>query len=389
MGKIKYRPVYGRNKKLNGQGKALVQIEAYLSGRRAYFSTHIYLTPQQWSGKRCQVIRHPEADSLNYMLQEFVMNLEHKEMELWRGGVDVTLDVLKQAFRPVSSFSFLDFVKLELDVVSMKESSRKNLDSTWKLLCTFHPNLRFDGMTLRFVQEFERFMEGRGFSINTIGKHLKHLRTFVNWAIVKGRMKEEDYPFRRYRIKMGNSRHTYLTPEEMKSLEVLELTGEYRVLQHTLDAFLFCCYTGLRYSDFVHLTSKNMVSLEGKRWIVFSSVKTGVEVRLPVYLLFEGKACCLLDKYEGHWNKFFSLKSNTCVNHELHSIRKLAGIDKHFTFHCARHTNATLLIYQGANITTVQKLLGHRSVTTTQIYSEITGKTIVRDLSAGLSLPKK
>ena len=46
-------------------------------------------------------------------------------------------------------------------------------------------------------------------------------------------MKEEDYPFRRYRIKMGNSRHTYLTPEEMKSLEVLELTGEYRVLQHT------------------------------------------------------------------------------------------------------------------------------------------------------------
>ena len=49
-------------------------------------------------------------------------------------------------------------------------------------------------------------------------------------------------------------------------------------------------------------------------------------------------------------------------------------------FHTARHTNATLLIYRGANITTVQKLLGHRSVTTTEIYSEIMGKTIVRDL---------
>ena len=79
-------------------------------------------------------------------------------------------------------------------------------------------------------------------------------------------------------------------------------------------------------------------------------------------------------------NEFFSLKSNTCVNHGLHSIGKLAGIEKHFTFHTARHTNATLLIYRGANITTVQKLLGHRSVTTTEIYSEIMGKTIVRDL---------
>lgn len=48
--------------------------------------------------------------------------------------------------------------------------------------------------------------------------------------------------------------------------------------------------------------------------------------------------------------------------------------------HIARHTNATLLIYNGVNITTVQKLLGHRNVSTTQIYSEIMKETIVKDL---------
>ncbi len=49
-------------------------------------------------------------------------------------------------------------------------------------------------------------------------------------------------------------------------------------------------------------------------------------------------------------------------------------------FHLARHTCATLLIHQGVAITTVQKLLGHTSVKTTQIYSEILSSTIVRDL---------
>lgn len=50
------------------------------------------------------------------------------------------------------------------------------------------------------------------------------------------------------------------------------------------------------------------------------------------------------------------------------------------TFHLARHTNATLLIYKGANITTVQKLLGHKNLATTQIYGEVMGSTIIRDL---------
>ena len=73
-------------------------------------------------------------------------------------------------------------------------------------------------------------------------------------------------------------------------------------------------------------------------------------------------------------------KANLSVNKELIRIGKLAKISKHFSFHSARHTNATLLIYKGANITTVQKLLGHKNLATTQIYGEVMGSTIIRDL---------
>ena len=48
MRKISYRPVYNRKKCLNSRGTALVQVEAYLNKKKVYFSTHIYLRPEQW-----------------------------------------------------------------------------------------------------------------------------------------------------------------------------------------------------------------------------------------------------------------------------------------------------------------------------------------------------
>ena len=68
------------------------------------------------------------------------------------------------------------------------------------------------------------------------------------------------------------------------------------------------------------------------------------------------------------------------MNKELKRIAQAAGLEKRISFHTARHTNATLLIYSGVNITTVQKLLGHKSVKTTQVYATVMDRTIVQDL---------
>lgn len=379
MGKICYRLVYNREKHLNPEGKALLQIEAYQSGRRTYFSTHVHLAPKQWNKKKKLVVNHPEADSLNYMLHELVMKLEHKEMELWKQGQDVTPASLKMAMKTDSSGSFILFVKEEIASSSKKKSTRSNLSSTLKLLSRFKSRLDFNGVNPQFIYKFEEFLYHNGCCTNTVAKHMKHLKAFVNSAIDRGYMKTDDYPFQRYKIKTKESKHTHLIPEEVHKLEVLKITDN-TSLRHTLNAFLFCCYTGMRYSDFISLTERNIITIENNPWIVYRSVKTGVEVKLPLYLLFEGKAWKILCEYKNDWNSFFMLKSNTCINYDLSKIGKLAGIEKHFTYHSARHTNATLLIYSGVNITTVQKLLGHRNVSTTQVYSEVMGETIVKDL---------
>ena len=79
---------------------------------------------------------------------------------------------------------------------------------------------------------------------------------------------------------------------------------------------------------------------------------------------------------------FSSIPINSDTNKILSEIAQHAKIRKHFTFHTARHTCATLLVHQGVAITTVQKILGHTSVKTTQIYSEVMSDTIIKDLKS-------
>ena len=384
MGKISYRLVYNRAKHLNAEGKALLQIEAYLSGKRMYFTTHIYLAPKQWSEKKKQVVHHRDAEALNYLIRELQMDLEHRKMELWRSGREVTLEALKPANEAKESSTFIRFVKEEIASAPHKESTQKNRMTTLKLLSDFKPKLQFEEVDVQLVYGFEKYLKENGCGMNTIAKHLKHLRTWVNAAIGKGLMEASEYAFRSYKIRTTESKHTHLIQEDLQKLEAVKLPPDEKELKHSLDAFLFCCYTGLRYSDFVSLKEQDIVEVESHPWLIFHSVKTGVEVRLPLQLLFDGKAWELLGKYQGMWSAFFRLKSNTSVNNDLRKIGKQAGISKHISFHTARHTNATLLLYQGANITTVQKLLGHRNIGTTQIYSEVMDTTVVRDLERNI-----
>lgn len=381
MGKIIYSLVYNRKKCLNRKGMALVQVEAYLERRKKYFSTRVYLRPEQWDVRKSVVKNHPNADALNRLLYEFVAGIEKKELDLWQKGKRISLELLKTSVEEDGSDgSFIDFFRQEVEEAPIKESTRRNHLSTLALLRQFQRNVAFGDVTFEFVTGFESFLRTRGYHTNTVAKHLKHLKRAVNLAINKDYMEVQRYAFRKYRIKTVESRHTYLSPEELCCLENLQLDAGEQRWQRTLDAFLFCCYAGLRYSDFVNLSAENLVCIRQKMWLVYRSVKTRVEVRLPLYLLFGGKALQILGKYRNGLESFFRLKNNSNVNKELALLSARAGIKKHLSFHTARHTNATLLIYNGVNITTVQKLLGHKSVKTTQGYANIMDVTIVHDL---------
>ena len=96
MNKIIYSLVYNRKKSLNKRGVALVQVEAYLNRKKKYFSTKVYLRPDQWDAKKLLVKNHPNADALNRLIYEFMAMIEKRELELWQQGKPITLEILKE-----------------------------------------------------------------------------------------------------------------------------------------------------------------------------------------------------------------------------------------------------------------------------------------------------
>ena len=130
-------------------------------------------------------------------------------------------------------------------------------------------------------------------------------------------------------------------------------------------AFLFSCLTGLRISDIITLEWSNIINENGAVFVAFRQQKTKELQR--VFLNTDALAI-VGERGEG---RVFTLPHRSDINEVVARWVADAGITKHITFHCARHTFATSLLSAGVDIYTTSKLLGHTSVKTTQIYAKV------------------
>ena len=179
----------------------------------------------------------------------------------------------------------------------------------------------------------------------------------------------ENTGFEEYPIGRMESKHGYLTEAHLKRLEAMSLDDKQ---SHVRDAFLFCCWTGLRFSDFVTLKKEHLKD----NWIVKKMEKTGYVVEVPLDRIFEAKAQAMINRYGDIETLSQGLQRNSQVNKTLHNIFDKLDLDFKPTFHTSRHTFATLLLQRGIPMTAIQQMLGHRKIETTQIYGERDRKTL-------------
>ena len=255
-------------------------------------------------------------------------------------------------------------------------NSSKSIQTNWKRelallkLYTEGKPLRFADIDLNLVEDYKDFLINApqgGFKTGTITRntastYFSIFKAALKQAFVDGYL-TVDIAAKSKNIYYEDAQREYLTLDELNTLA--QTPCDSPVLKR---AALFSALTGLRHSDIKKLKWKDVVKDQEHYRILFTQQKTkGVE-----YMPISDQAYQLCGE-RGDPSRiiFEGLQDPSWINRPVARWIKAAGITKHITFHCFRHTYATLQLTSGTDIYTVSKMLGHKKVTTTQIYAKI------------------
>ena len=158
---------------------------------------------------------------------------------------------------------------------------------------------------------------------STIGKQLGFLKWFIRWAFKKGY--HQSIAFETFKPKLKNTpkKVIFLTWDELNKLKSCNIPQNKQYLERVRDVFLFCCFTGLRYSDVYNLRSSDVKADH----IEITTVKTADS--LVIELNNHSKA--ILEKYKDvHFegNKVLPVISNQKMNDYLKELGELAEINE-------------------------------------------------------------
>lgn len=228
---------------------------------------------------------------------------------------------------------------------------------------------------LKFI-EFERTKE----DVRSVAHSLTVVRNFYNFLIVENIIKENptdniDSP------KLKKSLPIVLSKEEVDNLLNIELNDKYDYRNKAMLELMYA--TGMRISELINIQMED-INLNNSCVIV--NGKGNKERKIP----FDEITTYYLEKYINEYRKQFLKKINNylflnCFGEKISRqaffkiIKSLAikkNIHKNFSPHTLRHSFATHMVENGADLRSVQILLGHSDISTTQIYTNISNKFI-------------
>lgn len=252
------------------------------------------------------------------------------------------------------------------------DSIVNNWQRVYKLLKIFvgGDTLLFTDINMKLIEAFKRFMltapqggaKSGHISQNTASTYFSIFKAALKQAFIDNYL-SVDLGAKVKGIPGKESRREHLTKEELNKLAATPC--EYPIIKR---AALFSALTGIRHVD-IQKMKWNEITREGDHYRVnFIQQKTkGVE-----YTPISEQAYQLCgERKDDNRFVFEGLPAPSWISKPLERWVKSAGITKHITFHCFRHTYATLLLSNGTDIYTVSKMLGHTNVRTTQIYSKV------------------
>ena len=364
-------PVKLRYKALK-DGNQSIYLDCYVNGIREYKFLSLYLRPE--NSRENKLWNREQLRLANAIKAQYIIDIQNGEY----GFKD------RNRSRKLNFITYCEEMAAEYDAngqnscaVLMRSAIKRMTDYKGKNKTFNHIDKDFLIGFIEYlnsdIRDFDKAAKGKNRKpkpLSNVYKEALFARIMValnkaerDGIILKNPGKDID---RKLKPHSEQKTRCYLTLEEIQKI----IETEYKPDNDIKPAFLFCCFSGLRYSDVSKLTWKEItVSQDGYAQIETTMQKTGKSITIPL----SDNALKWLPEREGNLPEsriFYKLPDQ--VNNadvRLRTLIKKAGISKHVTFHCSRHSFATLTLTYGADLYTVSKLLGHANIRTTQVYA--------------------
>lgn len=368
-------PVRIREKRLN-DGNVSLYLDMYYMGARKKEGLKLYLVPEVNAAAKLQnrntlkLAEQIKAERILDIQQHGLVNWENVK----KGRMTLAAWVEK-------------YTKDENGLTPASMRSKRNAQARVEqyLLYIGKPNLALKEVDKDFCKGFIAFLKTCTFNNGkkTLGSttcriFMNRLAAALNMAVREGLI--DNNPFKlldaKEKPQKKSAMREFLTIEELRTL--IATPCRYEIVKK---AFLFSCFTGLRYSDMMALKWNEIhKAADGKTlYIEHEQVKTKNMVTIP---LSNEALRWMPRKSKDEERVFHQLRiTSTTVEMVLGEWMQKAGIQKHITYHCSRHTAATMLLTLGADLYTVSKILGHRSIRMTEVYAKIVDKKKIETMN--------
>ena len=387
---------YAKKSKTKSNLRVPIYLRITVNGKRAEFSTGKDVEISKWSSAQNRLKGNSEeARAINKyldILKSNVLVLENK-LALSResfDGIDIKnlltgANTTERYLIPIFEEHNSKIEKLlgkEYAPATLK-NFKTCLAHLKEFLWKFHKKSDIDIQKLEpsFLNDFDFFLRTKpNINNNSAVKHTKNLSKILKLCYQNNWIEKDLVIF--YKGKFQEVNVNFLTEEEIKTIKNKDFIG--KGLNLVRDIFIFSCYTGLAYVDIFNLTNEQItIGIDGNLWIITNRQKTGTNSNIPLLPIAEE----IIKKYENHplvsnSGKLLPVYSNQKVNEYLKTIADNCNINKKLTFHCARHTFATTVtLSNNVSMESVSKMLGHKSIKTTQHYAKILDKKVSEDMN--------
>ena len=326
--------------KANKYNLKMVVIEAYIDRKtRVFLSTNIHVEERLWNSEKQEVSnKHPLALQYNSILKKMISDLENYTTELYLKSKPITAELIRQFVNKTKINTFNDFYsqELERERTRIENSTFQTQFNTLTKLNLFNDNISFENLNVKLIYEWDVFLRKDNISEVTLPKFHAHIKKYINRAISYKIMNYADNPYLQFKVNRVMGKRDFLTIEELKAIENKKIPV--KEAEKAKDVFIFCCYTGLAFSDAMELRSEHLTEHLGQLWIIKNRFKTGIELNVPLL----PKSLEIIKKYAGY-EKVLPQFTNAGINLLLKDIAEACGITKNLTTHVARHTFATTL----------------------------------------------